>query len=232
VLAAAGSGTTDSLREHQTLGTTYTISVAPIGLPKTLVVSRRGSYPRSMRTPSRSPTPTTDTTTRCVDSQHSSNGLNYSASYEPLVSKEIQAVDAEDPAPSKGPNETDVWLTEWQVAEDSFDVALDQHVDWDLVPMEHDWVARLFAGRRMILLQRDTYAGAIRDVSATLDWTHLSGRVTRIDQISVRYHPSEDPAERGQVPEAGGAIQHRVLNLRNPRAHHGHIIGWIVRVQG
>lgn len=98
--------------------------------------------------------------------------------------------------------------------------------------MEHDWVARLLAGRRTILLQRDTYAGALRDVSATLDWTHFSGRVIRIDPISVRYQPSEDPAERGQVPEAGGAIQHGVQNLRNPRSHHGHIVGWIVRVQG
>ena len=154
-------------------------------------------------------------------------------SYEPLVREDVIAVDAEDIAPSRGPHETDVWLTEWQVAEDGFDVALDQHVDWALVPMDQDWLARLFAGRRTVRLQLDTYAEAVRDSREASDWTQLSGRVVRIDQISVPHHTSEDPAERGvRVPETGGAVQHSVRSLRKPRAHHGELVGWIVRVRG
>ena len=154
-------------------------------------------------------------------------------SYEPLVREDVIAVDAEDIVPSRGPHETDVWLTEWQVAEDGFDVALDQHVDWALVPMDQDWLARLFAGRRTVRLQLDTYAEAVRDSREASDWTQLSGRVVRIDQISVPYHLSEDPAERGvRVPETGGAVQHSVRSLRKPRAHHGELVGWIVRVRG
>ncbi|TFD49626.1 hypothetical protein E3T55_11150 [Cryobacterium frigoriphilum] len=59
------------------------------------------------------------------------------------------------------------------------------------------------------------------------------GRSVRIDQISVRYHPSTDAAERGVLlPQAGGAMQHSVLSLRQPRAHHGQVVGWIVSVRG
>ncbi|MGO1385852.1 MAG: DUF6578 domain-containing protein [Microbacterium gubbeenense] len=153
-------------------------------------------------------------------------------SFRPLVKKDVGAVDAEDIAPSSGPHETDVWLTEWQVTEDGFDVALDQRVDWTLVPMDQEWVTRLFSGRRTFPLQRDTYAQTTRDTRETSDWTQLSGRVSRIDQISVRYQPSEDPAEHGLVPETGGAVQHSVPSLQRPRAHHGEIVGWIVRVRG
>ena len=165
--------------------------------------------------------------------QHSatSAGSHRVASYESLRREEARAVDAEDIAPNRGPQETDVWLTEWQVAEDGFDVALDQRVDWTLVPMDQDWATRLFSGRRTVPLQRDTYAEATRDSREISDWNQLSGRVARIDQISVRYHPSEDPAEHGLVPETGGAMQHSVPSLQKPRAHHGQIVGWIVRVQ-
>lgn len=46
-------------------------------------------------------------------------------------------------------------------------------------------------------------------------------------------HPSEDSAERGaRSPEAAGAMQHSVLSLQKPRAHHGELFGWIVRIQG
>ncbi|TFC87764.1 DUF6578 domain-containing protein [Cryobacterium sp. TMT4-31] len=153
-------------------------------------------------------------------------------SFRPLVEKDVGAVDAEDIQPSSGPHETDVWLTEWQVAEDGFDVALDQHVDWHLVSMDADWATQLFAGHRTISLQLDTYAEARRHPTEALVWTHLTGRVTRIDQISVRFHPSEDPAERGvRVAETGGAMQHSVLSLQSPRVHHGVLVGWIVRVR-
>jgi len=157
--------------------------------------------------------------------------VHLSASHEPLVQEEARAVDAEDIPPLGGSHDTDVWLTEWQVAEDRFDVALGQHVAWALVPMDQDRLARMFAGRRAVALQRDTYADALCGTPDAPTWTHLSGRVARIDQISVRYRPSEDPAERGLVPETGGAMQHSVLSVREPRAHHGTIAGWIVRIR-
>lgn len=130
----------------------------------------------------------------------------------------MEAVEAEDVVPSGSPHETDVWLTEWQVAGDGLDVAVGQHVDWALVPMDQSWVARLFAGRRTIPLQLDTYAGAERDTYDPSAFTLLSGRVARIDQISVRYQPSEDPAEtRSAVARNRGAMRHSVLSLRKPR---------------
>ena len=166
---------------------------------------------------------------QCDAPRESGSRVRLSASHEPLARAEAQAVDAEDITPSQNAHDTDVWLTGWQVGDDGFDVALDEHVDWALVPMDQAWAARLFAGRRTVLLQRDTEAEA-RGPRA--DWTHLSGRVVRIDQISVRYHPSQDSAERGLVPETGGAMQHSVPSLWKPRAHHGYIVGWIVRLRG
>jgi hypothetical protein len=161
-----------------------------------------------------------------------SSHQHFAYSYEALLSGDDESVDVEDIAPGRGPHETDVWLTEWQVAEDGFDVAVDQRVEWALVPMDQEWLARLFAGRRAVPLQLDTYAEATRDNLDPLVWTHLSGRVARIDQISVRYYRSEVPDERGVgVAETGGAMQHSVLSMRQPRAFHGQLVGWIVRVQ-
>jgi hypothetical protein len=162
----------------------------------------------------------------------SSGHAHFSASYEPLVDANASVVDAEDLAPNTGPLETDVWLTEWQVAEDGFDVAVGQRIHWTLVPMDQVWAARLCAGRRTVLLARDTYADATWDRGEALDWTALSGHVVRIDQISVRYQPSENPAQRGRVPEAGSAMHHSVQSLQKPRSHHGQIVGWIVRIHG
>jgi hypothetical protein len=163
---------------------------------------------------------------------NSGSHVHLSASYEPLVRAELETVDAddaEDISPSRGAQDTDVWLTEWQVGDDGFDVALGEHVDWALVPMDQAWASRLFAGRRTVLLQRDTEAGAR---GHRTDWTYRSGRVVRIDQVSVRYRPTQAPAEHGLVPETGGAMQHSVRSLWAPRAHHGQIVGWIVRLRG
>ena len=158
--------------------------------------------------------------------------VRYVVSYEPIDRVDVEAAEPEDIVPSQEPSDTDVWFTEWQVAEDGLDVALDQRVDWSLVPMDQNWVCRLFAGRRSIPLQLDTYADAVRDPSDPSDWTQLSGRVARIDQISVRHHPSKDPEERGvPAPETGGAEQHSVLSFRQSRGHHGEVVGWIVRVR-
>ena len=158
--------------------------------------------------------------------------VRYVGLYEPIDRVDVEAAEPEDIVPSQEPRDTDVWFTEWQVAEDGLDVALDQRVDWSLVPMDQNWVSRLFAGRRTIPLQLDIYADAVRDPSDPSDRTQLSGRVARIDQISVRHHPSKDPEERGvPVPETGGANQHSVLSFRQSRGHHGEVVGWIVRVR-
>lgn len=153
----------------------------------------------------------------------------YGASYEPLVCAD--AAWDEDVVPSRHPDETDVWCTEWQVAEDGVNVERDEHVDWDLVPMDQDWVARLFAGRRAIPVQLDTYADAGRNPSELTARTRVAGRVARIDQVSVRYHASTDSAVRGMVPETGGALQYSVLSFRERRAHRGKVVGWVVRVR-
>lgn len=67
---------------------------------------------------------------RRVDSCASSDHGHFAFSYEPVRGKEPEVVDAEDIVPTRGPHETDVWLTQCQVAEDGLDVALDQPIDW------------------------------------------------------------------------------------------------------
>jgi hypothetical protein len=115
--------------------------------------------------------------------------------------------------------------------EEGLAFAPDQRVDWALVPMDQDWLDGLFAGRRAVSLQLDTYAAAVRNLSDSSAWTLPSGRVARIDQISVHYHPSGDPAESGAVARSWGAMQHGVLGLKKPRAHQGELVGWIVRIR-
>ena len=123
-----------------------------------------------------------------------------------------------------------MWLTEWQVAEDYLQVVLDEIVAWDLVPMDQNWIARLFAGRRAVPLQLDTYANATRNVDAT-DWNRLGGTVVRIDQISIRYLPSTKPLEAGLVPDRGAAVVHAVSSIWPTQPHHGSVCGWIVHIR-
>ncbi len=159
----------------------------------------------------------------CPPGEHS----HYFGSYEPLTVMEPEDVDAEDPIPSIGARDVDVWLTEWQVAEDGFDVALDEEVDWELVPMDQEWLARMFENRRPVSLQRDTYAGLPGERYDASEWTRLSGRVTRIDQVSVRY-----PSDRGTgLAEVGSAMQHTVSSVQQRRSHHESLVGWILRIR-
>ena len=138
-------------------------------------------------------------------------------------------VDPEDSVPHRDSGEIDVWFTEWQVTEEAMDVHLDKQVQWETVPLRQSWVERLFAARRIIPMHLDTYAGAVPDGPA---YTTITGRVTRIDQVSARNHPSTNPAHgSGLVPEPGGAVQHSVSSFRQPRAHHGMVVGWVVRVR-
>ncbi|MBE7163337.1 MAG: hypothetical protein INR72_19020 [Williamsia herbipolensis] len=122
-------------------------------------------------------------------------------------------------------DECDVWLTEWQVAEDGFDAHVGEHVTWDLVPMDDDWVDRLWAGRRSIGLQRDTYWDGPEGAVAQ----RVPGTVVRIDQVSVRY--VQDPDGSGLVPEDGAARQQAVSSLWPRVPHHGSIVGWVVTLR-
>ncbi|MHA7293552.1 DUF6578 domain-containing protein [Arthrobacter sp. HLT1-21] len=159
----------------------------------------------------------------CPPGEHS----HYSFSYEPLTAEQPEEAELENAVPSQGPHETDVWLTEWQVSEDGFSVALDEEVDWELVPMDQEWLHRMFAGRRLVTLQRDTYAGFVGEIYDRSEWTHLSGQVTRIDQVSVRY-PVDN---RTGLAEVGSAMHHTVSSVQERRTHDGRLVGWVVRIR-
>ncbi len=131
------------------------------------------------------------------------------------------------PPPAEG--EVDVWLTGWQVEDDCLQVTLGETVVWELVPMDQDWITRLFDGRRVVSLQLDTCAGALSE-PATFEWTEIRGVVQRIDQVSVLYVASNDPLERGLVPKRGAAVVHTVPSIWPEDPHSGSINGWIVRV--
>lgn len=171
--------------------------------------------------------PSMSTWQECDMSCPSGEHNHYSFSYEPLTAAQPEEAELEDIIPAKGPDETDVWLTEWQVSEDGFDVALDEEVDWELVPMDQEWLDRMFAGQRLIPLQRDTYAGFVGELYSRSEWTRLSGRVTRIDQVSVRY-PVDS---RTGLAEIGSAMQHTVASVRERRKHDGSLVGWVIRIR-
>lgn len=176
-----------------------------------------------------STTPWEGCTASCPPGEHT----HYVGSYTPLVPPGPVVVDAEDPVPPRGSDEVDVWLTGWQVEEDGFDVVLDEQIDWSLVPMDQQWLHHLFTGRRKVPLHRDTYAGAVGELHASSSWTRLTGRVTRIDQVSVRYPGAGDPAYLGAgLAEVGGAVQHTVASVQERRGHDGSLVGWIVRIEG
>lgn len=159
----------------------------------------------------------------CPPGEHS----HYSGSYKPLTAEKLEEPELEDAVPSQSPHETDVCLTEWQVSEDGFDVAVGEEVDWELVPMDQEWLDQMFAGRRLVPLQRDTYAGFVGEIYDRSQWAHLSGRITRIDQVSARY-PVDS---RTELPEAGSAMQHTVPSVQERRTHDGNLVGWVVRIR-
>lgn len=164
-------------------------------------------------------------------SQTAGQHTRYGFSFRPLVKRVQGAVSTADVVPVRGPDDTDVWLTEWQVAEDSLGVSINQQVDWVLVPMDQEWLNILFAGRKRVSFRLDTYADAVRKLGDP-SWTHLSGHVIRIDQISVRHQPLRGPAVRREAVRAvGEAMEHSVRSVQQRRPHHGSIVGWIVRVR-
>lgn len=138
-------------------------------------------------------------------------------------------VPPEDPVPDPMMGEVDVWLTQWQVEEDGFEVAVGERVEWSLTEMDQDWVDRLLTQHRLVPLQLDS---SDEDLHGTepLARRDLSGVVTRIDQVSVRF--VNDPTGPGtRVPERLGAQQHSVSSLSERRPHHGDVTAWIVRIR-
>lgn len=120
--------------------------------------------------------------------------------------------------------ERDVWLIEWQVAEDAFDVAVGERVRWDVVDADASRLDHL-GGRRLVTEERNTYS---EELGAGPEQP-IAGVVTRIDQVSVRYGPSANGS--GQEPIPGSAMQHAARALAPRIPHEGTIVGWVVRIR-
>ncbi|MDJ0336646.1 hypothetical protein QMK31_00205 [Cryobacterium sp. PH31-O1] len=158
------------------------------------------------------------------------NPIVYAGTYSPLITAPLQIVEPGVVSESPAADEVDVWLTQWQVAEYNFQVSLTETTTWKLIPMDNDWITRLFDDRRVVPLQLDMYAEATRDLGSP-DWTVVNGVVVRVDQVSVEYVPSSDPSETARVPKHGAAVVHTVTSIWPVQPHHGLIAGWIVRIR-
>lgn len=157
-----------------------------------------------------------------------SDTVSEPVSLSPVPRTRTPEVPPEDPVPALTDGETDVWLTEWQVEEDGFDVAVGEHVAWTLYESDQPWIDLILTEPRTVPLQRDTYDHE-RSEDERSTRRDLCGVVARIDQVSVRFVSSE---RRGYLaPESRGGQQHVVSSLSNRRPHHGDITGWIVRVR-
>lgn len=139
------------------------------------------------------------------------------------------AVPPGDTVPALEDGESDVWLTEWQIEEDGYDVAVGDEIAWALYAMDQAWVDRIMEARRNVPLQLDFYAHELTEVERATR-RNLRGTIVRIDQVSVRFVNDPDSG-RFSVPETHGGQQHSVTSLFDRRPHLGNIIGWIVRVQ-
>lgn len=140
-------------------------------------------------------------------------------------------VPPEDLVPDLEDGEIDVWLTEWQVEEDGFDVAVGERIEWPLYEMDQQWVDRILRSSRNVSRRLTFYPDELSEAER-MTRRETTGVIVRIDQVSTRYTSSEDPAERGvSVPETRGGQQHMVSSLSERRPHHGDITGWIVRIR-
>ncbi len=146
----------------------------------------------------------------------------------PILRTPTPSVASEDAVPALADGETDVWLTEWQVDEDGFDVAVGEHITWTLYESDQPWIDEILTVPRTVPLQRDTYdhERSEEELSTRRD---LSGVVVRIDQVSVRFVDSERYGY--SAPETHAGQQHTVSSLSARRPHHGTITGWIVRIR-
>lgn len=141
---------------------------------------------------------------------------------------EPRPVQPGDPVPERTDRETDVWLTEWQVEEDGFDVAVGEQVAWTAYESDQPWIDLILSVPRDVPLQRDTYEHE-RSTEERSTRCDLRGVVTRIDQVSVHFVSAARAGQSEPRPRDGQ--QHSVSSLSDRRPHHGDILGWIVRVR-
>jgi len=153
---------------------------------------------------------------------------HYAGSYEARAPRGPVVVETADTAPPAGAGDVDVWLSEWQVAEDAFVASVGETVEWVVVPADEAWVELLCAGRRPVRLDRDTYA----DATGRSGTMTVTGRVSRLDQVSTAFEPTLDEEGRGQLsPVPGGAVGHEVLSTDERRGHAGRLVGWVARLR-
>jgi hypothetical protein len=131
--------------------------------------------------------------------------------------------------PALDDGELDVWLTEWQIDEDGYDVAVGDEITWSVSVMDQPWIDHILKAPRTVPLQLDFSAEELSEAErATRE--DVRGTIIRIDQASVRF--VTDPDKRGfWMPETHGGQQHSVSSLSDRRPHHGSIHGWVVRVR-
>lgn len=139
------------------------------------------------------------------------------------------AAPPEGSVPALNDGELDVWLTEWQIEEDGYDVAVGDEITWSLYAADQPWIDHILEAPRTVPLQLDFYAEELSEVErATRE--DVRGTIIRIDQVSVRF--VTDPDKRGfSMPETRGGQQHSVSSLSDRRPHHGSIDGRVVRVR-
>jgi len=140
------------------------------------------------------------------------------------VRRQPCVVPSESIVPPLGDGERDVWLIEWQVAEDAFNVDVGEQVRWDVVDADPIRLGH-FGGRRTVTEERNTYA---KQLGAGPECP-IDGIVTRIDQVSVRYGSSANGS--GQEPIPGSEMQHAARTLAPRIPHEGTIVGWVVRIR-
>lgn len=121
------------------------------------------------------------------------------------------AVRPEGSVPALNDGELDVWLTEWQIEEDGYDVAVGDEITWSLYAMDQPCIDHILKAPRTVPLQLDFYAEELSEVErATRE--DVRGTIIRIDQVSVRF--VTDPDKRGfSMPETRGGQQHSVSSL-------------------
>lgn len=127
--------------------------------------------------------------------------------------------------PALNDGELDVWLTEWQIEEDGYDVAVGDEITWSLYAADQPWIDRILKATRTVPLQLDFYAEELSEAErATRE--DVRGTIIRIEQVVT------DPDKRGfSMPETHCGQQHSVSSLSDRRPHHGSIDGWVVRVR-
>jgi hypothetical protein len=98
---------------------------------------------------------------------------------------------------TSAPTDVRVWLSDWQIAEYRTLLSIGDRVDWQLTPVDRDWVTRLFGDAHLFDLALDTYAGLPGEAA----FTPVSGQLTRLERVWC----AQERALDGIVPKRGAA---------------------------